>query len=92
MYLGLFGINVNVFGADPAERAITELRRAEGEYERPEGLGPLEVSVTPDPRKPWEAKAFADLGVTRLIVTPPRAAGDDVGELVRFVETISSSE
>jgi probable F420-dependent oxidoreductase len=85
---GWYGWSLDLEGT---ERAIAELRRAEGEYERPEGLGPLEVSVTPDPRKPWEAKAFADLGVTRLIVTPPRAAGEDVGELVRFVEATTSS-
>ncbi|HEY8524428.1 MAG TPA: TIGR03619 family F420-dependent LLM class oxidoreductase [Acidimicrobiales bacterium] len=76
-------------GLEATEKAIAGLRRAAGEQERPPELGELEISVTPDPRLPLDAAtiaAFADLGVTRLIVNAPREAQRDADALVRFVE------
>jgi alkanesulfonate monooxygenase SsuD/methylene tetrahydromethanopterin reductase-like flavin-dependent oxidoreductase (luciferase family) len=72
-----------------AEKAIGELRRIEANVTRPTSLPPIEISVTPHHTVVIDegaGQAFAELGVTRLILTPPRAARHDIGALVRFVE------
>jgi probable F420-dependent oxidoreductase len=86
------------FALDPAgtEACIAALRAAEATYDRPAGLGPLEISVTPRPGTPLDdagIAAFADLGVDRLIVLPPRpprgaGAGEIADALVAFVEDL----
>jgi probable F420-dependent oxidoreductase len=71
------------------EVALEGLRKAAVEIERPAGLGEIEVSVTPDTRQRLDDElidAYAKLGVTRLIVVPPRNTHDNAAELVRFVE------
>jgi probable F420-dependent oxidoreductase len=69
--------------------AVAGLRTAAADHDRPDGLGELEISVTPHPRLPLDAAtvdAFADLGVTRLIVLPPREGRTDPDATVRFVD------
>ena len=53
---------------DDTARCLAGLRAAAGEVERPEHLGPLEISVTPAGRMtPELAGRFAELGVDRLV-------------------------
>ena len=50
---------------------LAGLQSAAGRYERPAGLGELEISVTPPgPLTPDLVRAYADAGVHRLIVFP----------------------
>jgi probable F420-dependent oxidoreductase len=87
------------FALDPAATAacLAALRAVEAAHERPAELGPLEISVTPRPGVPLDdagLAAWAELGVTRLIVLPPRpprgaSAGDTADALVAFVEDLA---
>lgn len=82
---GWFGFALDL---DATERAVAALRRAEREHARPPGLGPLEITVTPDPRLPFDddtVAAFAGLGVTRLVPLPPARSRDDPDQIIRFV-------
>ncbi len=50
---------------------IAQLDVLAGECERRDGLGPLEISITPPGRlKPGDLEAYAELGVDRLILQP----------------------
>lgn len=67
---GWYGFALDV---DSTERMLTGLREAARHHERPAALGDLEISVTPrGPVTPEAAKRFAELGVHRLILMPPR--------------------
>lgn len=82
---GWFGFALDL---DATRRAIAGLRRAEREHERPAHLGPLEISVTPDPRLRLDDEtvaAFAELGVTRLVPMPPRQAAREPDQIVQFI-------
>jgi probable F420-dependent oxidoreductase len=71
-------------------RCLDGLADAARRYPRPAELGPLQISVTPRGRIDEEsARAYADLGVHRLIVTPPRAA--DAAGLERFIADIAGT-
>jgi probable F420-dependent oxidoreductase len=64
--------------AESAGAAIAGLRTAAGRVERPSELGALEITVTPRGRFTSEmAKAFADLGVDRVVpvMYPPTTDG-----------------
>jgi probable F420-dependent oxidoreductase len=83
------------FALGPAEAttAIGDLRAALERHERPAGLGPLEISVTPPPGLALDddtLAAYAALGVTRLIALPPRAGARDADAQVRFVEELGA--
>jgi len=85
---GWFGF---ALGLEATEHAVGGLRQAAADHERPAELDDLEISVTPDPRLPIDAatvEAFADLGVTRLILLPPREGRTDPDEIVRFVDDV----
>lgn len=85
---GWYGFSLTV---DATAAAVAALRAALDEYERPASLGDLEISVTPHPRVPLDAatvSAFADLGVTRLVVLPPREGREDPAAIVEFVDDI----
>jgi len=61
------------FGLDLAEtrRYIEELRRLGKDHERPAGIGPLEISVTPmGPLDQGTVGQYEELGVDRLILLP----------------------
>ena len=82
---GWFGFALDLAAT---ERAVTALRDAEREHPRPAELGPLEISVTPDPRLPFDddtIAAFAGLGVTRLVPLPP---GETRGRPDRMIEFV----
>jgi probable F420-dependent oxidoreductase len=79
------------FALDPeaAERNLDGLRKAAERYERPAGLGRLEITVTPRGRIDVEsARRFAELGVDRLVLTGPRGTADDPDALVDFVRQV----
>jgi probable F420-dependent oxidoreductase len=85
---GWYGWSLDV---DGAAQAVDALRQVEGEVERPTSLPPLEISVTPDPTREIDREtvdAFAELGVTRLVIVPPRAGRRETAELVRWVEEL----
>lgn len=87
---GWYGFSLDL---PAAERAVAALREVERAHERPDDLGPLEVSVTPDPSVVLDAAtlaAYAELGVTRLIVLPPRSALADADALIAFVEGLAT--
>jgi probable F420-dependent oxidoreductase len=87
---GWFGFALDFAGT---EQAIAQLRLAERNHPRPPELGPLEISVTPHPRLPIDADTvtkFAELGVTRLIPLPPRAARHDADRILEFVYGVSA--
>ena len=57
---------------DDVAGCVAGLRAAASEVERPAGLGVLEITVTPRGRLTREmARAFADLGVDRIVPFPP---------------------
>jgi probable F420-dependent oxidoreductase len=67
------------------------LREAAARYERPADLGELEISVTPrGPLDQAAAARFAELGVHRLIVLPPRDADEEAiaAHVTRLGETL----
>lgn len=69
---------------DATARALAGLRDAALRHGRPDALGDLEISVTPrGPVTPEAAKRFAELGVHRLILMPPRHLSAD--QLEEFV-------
>jgi probable F420-dependent oxidoreductase len=88
------------FALDPAgtEACLGALRAAEAAHDRPADLGPLEISITPPPGLRLDAAAFAayaELGVDRLIVLPPRpprdaGAGEIADALVAFVDDLAA--
>ena len=85
---GWFGFALDLAAT---ERAIAGLHRAEQTYERPDTLGPLEISVTPDPTLTIDdatVAGFAELGVTRLIPLPPQDAHRDADRIVHFVQDV----
>ncbi len=78
---------------DGTERCLERLRQVATGLERPGHLPPLEISITPHPRMTIDAQiagAYAELGVDRLIVLPPREASQNPDELLRLVEDLPS--
>ncbi len=70
-------------------RCIEGLREAAKRVERPEGLGSLEISVTPALRLDRDVvRRFEDLGVERLIALSPARDADGV---VDFIEKTADS-
>ena len=71
-------------------KLLAELRDAARRYQRPTELGELEISVAP--RIPIDrdtAQRFAELGVHRLILIPPREM--DAPALERWVTTVGET-
>jgi probable F420-dependent oxidoreductase len=70
--------------------ALQGLRDAAEQYARPPSLGRLEISVTPSlPIDPETARKYADLGVDRLILRPPR--GQDAAAVEAFVTHVGDT-
>jgi probable F420-dependent oxidoreductase len=70
------------FALTPEDTAmcLAGLREAGSSVERPQGLGELEITVTPRGRLTHDrAAAFAELGVDRLVVYPRGANREGVG-------------
>jgi probable F420-dependent oxidoreductase len=75
---------------DETAALLARLREAAARYPRPAALGGLEISVAP--RVPFDkdtASRFAELGVHRLILIPPR--GVDAPALEQLVKTIGET-
>jgi len=75
---------------DDTAALLAQLREASGRYSRPASLGELEISVAP--RVPLDkdtALRFAEMGVHRLILVPPR--GLDAPALEQWVKTIGET-
>ena len=75
------------FMRDPETTAsdIAGLREAAESNHRPEELGPLEISITPQRRLgPGDLEAYAELGVDRLILQPGWHRGTD--EILAYIE------
>lgn len=69
---------------EDSERAIAGLRAAAERVERADTLGTLSISVTPRGHVDAAAAAnYADLGVDRLVLLPPRA--DDIEVWAQYV-------
>jgi probable F420-dependent oxidoreductase len=80
------------FGLDLDETAalLAQLRQAAQRYQRPASLGELEISVAPSvPLDKDTALRFADLGIHRLILIPPR--GMDAPALEQWIKTIGET-
>jgi probable F420-dependent oxidoreductase len=75
------------FNLDPAatRTCLESLARARAEIARPDGLGELEISVTPPPGPPSREllRAYEDLGVHRLILLPTFGGPDAIVDAVR---------
>ncbi len=70
---------------ETAAADIAGLREAAERHGRPEGLGPLEISITPVRRLgPGDLEAYAELGVDRLILQPGWHRGTD--EILAYIE------
>jgi probable F420-dependent oxidoreductase len=75
---------------DATRACLDGLREAAARYERPRELGDLEISVTP--RRvpdPDTAARYAELGVHRLILLPPRDADEQA--LADYVAGVGES-
>jgi probable F420-dependent oxidoreductase len=75
------------FMRDPETTAgdLARLREAAERHDRPEALGPLEISITPARRPgPDDIEAYAELGVDRLILQPGWHRGQD--EILAYIE------
>ncbi len=86
---GWYGFALDV---DGTQKCLAGLRDAEKRYERPAGLGPLEISVTP-PAGEIDAdtvRRFADLGVHRLILLPGAFAKEPSKDaLHRWIDSVA---
>lgn len=72
---------------DQTADALAGLRRAVARYERPAGLGELEITITPPPGPADRDTAlrYADLGVHRLAIQPSSHDGTAIEELIASV-------
>jgi probable F420-dependent oxidoreductase len=67
-------------------QAIAALRATADRYERPAGLGALEITITPPgPLDLDTARRYADLGVHRLTVQPQSTADAAIDDLIASV-------
>ncbi|MDQ3739176.1 MAG: TIGR03619 family F420-dependent LLM class oxidoreductase [Actinomycetota bacterium] len=75
---------------DDTATCLAGLRKIADSVERPNGLGELEISVTPRGRFTAEAvAAFADLGVHRLVPMPrPNADATEVAAIIEHAATV----
>ena len=78
---GWYGFMTSI---DATKRSIGWINESIDRGERPDELGPLEISVTPPVRPTREAYApFEEIGVDRMIPLTPATSVDDV---IRFVD------
>jgi probable F420-dependent oxidoreductase len=80
------------YGLDLEEtrRSVAGLREAAKGHPRPAALGELEITVAPHvPVDGATAQQFSELGVHRLILSPPQSVDSHAAE--RFIETVGST-
>jgi probable F420-dependent oxidoreductase len=75
---------------DQTSQALAALGAAAEHYERPAGLGELEITITPRGDVDLEsAQRYADLGVHRLAIQPSTMNGSAIDEIIaRVGETL----
>jgi probable F420-dependent oxidoreductase len=84
---GWYGYAVDL---DETASLLAQLKEAARRYERPASLGELEISVAPRvPLDKTTAQRFAELGVHRLILIPPRGA--DAPALEQWISTVGET-
>ena len=79
------------FMLDPEGTAknIAGIRELEGQHERPEGLGEIEITVTPLMRPGVEMlETYDEMGVDRLVLLAPV---QNVDESLAFIEQIQAT-
>src|SRR5258706_6980536 len=89
---GWYGVNMGFDGASRTlTRSLAGIANASNQYDRPQELGALEISVTPPPGTITleRAKQYAELGVDRLIIWPPD--GTSAGDLRALVSQIGDT-
>ncbi len=75
---------------DETASLLAQLRAAGQRYQRPASLGELEISVAPRiPIDAATARRYAELGVHRLILIPPRGA--DAPALEHWLSTVGKT-
>jgi alkanesulfonate monooxygenase SsuD/methylene tetrahydromethanopterin reductase-like flavin-dependent oxidoreductase (luciferase family) len=75
---------------DETATMLTQLREAATRHHRPPSLGELEISVAPRvPLDKTTAQRFAELGVHRLIMIPPREL--DAPALEQWITTVGET-
>jgi probable F420-dependent oxidoreductase len=75
---------------DETTQCLAGIREAARRYSRPAALGELEISVAPSvPVDRDMAQRFAELGVHRLVLIPPR--NFDVDALEGFIGTVGNT-
>jgi hypothetical protein len=80
---GWYGVYLDV---PTAAEALKRLRTIAARCDRPDGLGELEITVTPPgPVDATTARQYADLGVHRLVLTPATEDGSGMDELIATV-------
>lgn len=78
---------------DATAQSVAALRAAADEVERPDHLGPLEISVTPprdQPVTPELVEEYWRLGVDRLVVIPPPDAFVDRDAMWRHLHEVAA--
>jgi len=84
-----WGLDVN-----RTTQALGDLAEALKRYNRPPELGKLEINISPPGAADITlelARQYADLGVDRLIIHPPRQFGQSVAALSGFVSQIGET-
>lgn len=80
---GWYGWDLDV---EQTARALAALRQSTSRYQRPPGLGELEITITPPGSVDVEtARRYADLGVHRLAIQPHTMDGSAMDELISSV-------
>src|SRR6266511_3319912 len=80
---GWYGWDLDV---EQTARALAALRQSTSRYQRPPGLGKLEITITPPGSVDVEtARRYADLGVHRLAIQPHTMDGSAMDELISSV-------
>jgi probable F420-dependent oxidoreductase len=80
---GWYGWDLDLEGT---AQALAGLRETASRYQRPAGLGELEITITPRGVVDVEtARRYADLGVHRLAIQPPIMEGSAMDELIASV-------
>jgi alkanesulfonate monooxygenase SsuD/methylene tetrahydromethanopterin reductase-like flavin-dependent oxidoreductase (luciferase family) len=78
------------FDLDETAAVLARLREAANRYRRPASLGELEISIAPRiPIDKETARRFAELGVHRLILIPPR--DKDAPALIQWINTLGGT-
>jgi probable F420-dependent oxidoreductase len=87
---GWYGYNTT---PEAAAEHVEKLRQAAESVQRPDHLGPLEITVTPPPRPltPAAVEAYAAAGVHRLVPMLPASAADAPAVIANARQAVDSA-